>query len=141
MHYPVRKRGEARRLNPNYPGIHWLERESYDDTEPVIDVITDNPNVILANGAIKARRNGYPRRMFDLFSVTFSGGHKSEYWFPCPACDDWSQTARCADHPDEGAVSGETRERRYGELYDRIDQRETLLAALQIRAERAAERD
>ena len=145
MHYPVRKRGEARRLNPNYPGIHWLERESQGETELLgsdeYDPWNNGLKILRARGYYKARHNGYPRRMFDLFGPDYTSAYNVEYWFPCPACDDWARTSRCADHPDEGIETSLVRAQRFREFRDRVDQREIQLAALQIRAERRAERD
>lgn len=129
-HYPVKRKGQPRRLDPNWAGIEWLERQSETDTEvaETYDIGEAPPGsfaseirVQRALGWYSARRKGmYPWPMFQTFA-TFKA-NMLRYLDPCPACDDWSRTSQCEEHHDEGVAGlkiGE--ERRRARMYQRIN--------------------
>jgi hypothetical protein len=112
LHYPIKKRGERRRLSPNSAGIEWLEASTETETE-LLEYAGDwagdaSLQAMRALGWARARIGGlYPRPMFQLVAtgegVPESG---SRYRDPCPDCDDWSRTARCAEHHDRDGIRG-----------------------------------
>ena len=117
FHYPVKKKGEPRRLRPNLDAIHWLEDESETDTEiseeyDAGEYSAQSPTgcefkVQRANGWYDAERASmYPRPMFQTFDLEISSSSMVPYLKPCPACDDWSRTSRCSEHHDEDGVAG-----------------------------------
>ena len=106
FHYPVKKRGEKRRLRPNLDAIRYLEIEAETDTE--IESVNQLGNTeewaemygVRALGWYSAKRAGhYPRRMFDVFALETSSSNSVSYT-PCAACDDFSRSWACADHPE-----------------------------------------
>lgn len=114
--YPVKRRGERRRLNPNRDGIAWLEEQSETDTEismtyPMGEIVQGEEGafrdftVHRALGYYAARRRGmYAWPMFQVHA-----GFKAsmiKYPNPCPACDDWARTSRCTSHHDRDGVAG-----------------------------------
>lgn len=127
--YPVKRRGERRRLNPNQAGIAWLEEQSDTDTEIASTYETGEPAedgqyefvVHRALGWHSARQRGmYPWPMFQVISG-FKASRFS-YPRPCPACDDWSRTSQCADHHDRDGVAGlamgyQRQQARYAQAY------------------------
>lgn len=106
-HYPVRRRGEVRRLNPNWTGIAWLEAQSLDDTK-LLERLTYSDESSMAGlfqqvyvGRWMAyERNNHPRPMFEIFELTESSTLGARNEDPCPACDDFAYTARCDRHED-----------------------------------------
>jgi len=50
--------------------------------------------VIVARGQVTVR--GTTRPMIQV--IQDGGGFKYNHPNPCPSCDDWARTARCADH-------------------------------------------
>lgn len=101
-YYPVKRRGQKRRLVPNWDAINWLERETEGDTE-ISDVspLGDGMNRQLALGWYGAKRQGmYPRRMFDIFELEASSSNTISYPKPCPDCLDFSRTWACTEHPE-----------------------------------------
>lgn len=117
FHYPIKKKREPRRLRPNLDAIRYLEIEQEHPTaifeefhisEAQTDgeVITDF-KVQRANGWFDAKRaNMYPRPMFQALPLSASSSMEVRYPKPCPACDDWSRTARCEEHHDRDGVAG-----------------------------------
>ncbi len=106
--YPVKRRGERRRRDPNWPGIAWLEAESLADTEITsvdeVDLETDgrHESVILlhAEGGCNARARGhFPRTMFQLIENEHSSALQMPV-SPCVACYDFSRSWHCPDHPE-----------------------------------------
>jgi hypothetical protein len=105
-YYPVKRRGQKRRLTPNWDAIRWLEDESEGDTEICGEAPRGAPgsewgdvNVIRALGYYVAKRQGmYPRQMFDVFELEQSSSSMISYPDPCPACLDYSRTWACAEH-------------------------------------------
>lgn len=109
--YPIRRRGEKRRLNPNLPAIEWLETRSQVRTE-IIDVrpaSTDGLMHQLTRGLNKAAHDDSvcPRPMIQILDLDMFSGSKQRI-DGCPDCDHWGYTAKCEEHPDEGMVSRET---------------------------------
>jgi len=105
--YPVRHRGERRRLNPNQAGIAWLEEQSETDTEiaEIYSVAIGELRVQRALGYYSAkRRDMYPWPMFQTFS-DFKA-NMLPYPNPCPDCDDWARTSRCTSHHDLDGIAG-----------------------------------
>lgn len=110
-HYPVRRRGEQRRLNPNQAGIEWLSEQAEPvtktvDTHPVDN--GDHAGLVFhqAMGWFTARKEGmYPGPMFKIVD-DIAGWDARNFWASptreaaCPGCDDWSRTASCDDHPE-----------------------------------------
>jgi len=104
--YPVKRRGERRRLNPNREGIAWLEEQSETDTEISVTYgMGDDFLVHRALGYHSARRRDmYPWPMFQTFS-----GFKANMLpclDPCPHCDNWARTSRCTSHHDLDGIAG-----------------------------------
>jgi hypothetical protein len=113
--YPVKRRGDRRRLNPNRDGIAWLEEQSETDTEISttypMGAIAYTPEgevyefaVHRALGYYSARRRDmYPWPMFQVHA-----GFKASMlvFDSCPDCDDWSRTSRCTSHHDQDGVAG-----------------------------------
>lgn len=114
--YPIKKKGQPRRLDPNWGGINWLEDQSetdaeiseeYDAGEPVFNddavYLGTEFKVQRALGWHGARRKSmYPWPMFQVFpAVSFK--IRMVPYSPCPDCDDWSRTSKCAEHYDDGA--------------------------------------
>lgn len=108
-HYPVKRRGQKRRLDPNWPAIAWLEAESLADTEIVdtdeVTLETDGVTEIItlehARGNYEAReRRHYPRTMFQLIEDGHSSGSPTSPASPCPDCYDFSRSWNCPDHPE-----------------------------------------
>lgn len=103
-HYPVRRRGERRRLNPNTAGITWLETQSESDTE-----IYGTYDLVPGEGMRALRSHGARRPDPGICIRPMVAVLRDEHVFPswgsvrrdpCPGCDDWSRTARCARHPE-----------------------------------------
>lgn len=107
-HYPVKRRREKRRLNPNWAGIAWLEAQDLADTE--IEHIASAENApelqyMIAHGA---HRHYYSRPMFQLMrtdSPSLSARMRPRReGRACPDCDNWAYTTRCTDHPEPPGV-------------------------------------
>lgn len=104
--YPVRRPGERRRLNPNEPGIAWLEDSSAHDTQPwrTYPGHDDGLRFEVAYGARHTSGPGVVvRPMFEIFPDCpgHLTGHMNSHT-TCPGCDDWSRTTRCTEHPETG---------------------------------------
>lgn len=106
-HYPVRRRGEVRRLDPNWAGIAWLEAQSLDDTT-LLERLAYSDGSAMA-GLVKeayvgrwmaAEQNNYPRPMFEILHLSVSSTLGARNQAPCPACDNFAYTARCDRHED-----------------------------------------
>lgn len=101
--YPVKKRGERRRLNPNWVGIAWLEAESLADTEitHTAGLAPDMPGLLTLMTAGEARaviRGMHPRRMIDVFDLDQSSTLGVRYSSPCPACQNFAVSWKCDRH-------------------------------------------
>lgn len=108
--YPVKRKREVRRLNPNWTGIAWLEAQAVHDTEILFryDDIWESSTlpaeriITRARGWGRARGNGsHPRPMFQVLQLG-TGSAMLISRDSCPDCDDWSRTAVCEVHPDDG---------------------------------------
>lgn len=118
-HYPIKKKGQRRRLVPNWDAIRYLEDESWTDTEiseelDAGEAVLDDDAVHLgtefkiqrALGYFSARQKGmYPWPMFQTFPAT-SFKINSVPYSPCPDCDDFSRTSKCEVHHDRDGVAG-----------------------------------
>lgn len=104
-HYPVKRKGERRRLNPNLDAIRWLEGEAFQtDTEIARTYDLGEFTVHRALGWSNARRMGmYPWPMFQAHS-SFKA-HMLSY-DSCPDCDNWAYTSRCTKHHDRDGIAG-----------------------------------
>lgn len=105
-HYPVKRKGERRRLNPNWEGIQWLEGEDFLDATETVEtsVSWDGLQVHTAKGWYAARRSGNcARPMFQVFGLESSSSATMAYT-PCPDCDDWARTSQCRTHHDRDGV-------------------------------------
>lgn len=112
-YYPVRRRGEKRRLNPNRAAIEWLENDTLDLTEErsrflMSDiggryaVSEDELDVLVLALVIKARGSilgtHHSRPMFECFGITWNKGMMS-YSNPCPDCYNFAYSSRrCGQH-------------------------------------------
>ena len=107
-YYPVRRRGQKRRLTPNWDAIRWLEEDTEGATEisDVAPLGAENTpwhsiNNVRALGYYSAKRTGhYPRRMFDVFDLEVSSSNMISYADPCPGCQDFSRSWACIEHPE-----------------------------------------
>lgn len=104
-YYPVKRKGERRRLRPNPGAIRYLEDATETDTEiESVERLGDQEewaqmNGVRALGWYNAKRAGhYPRRMFDVFALETSSTYPVSYSKPCPACQDFSRTWACTEH-------------------------------------------
>lgn len=107
-HYPVRRKGERRRLNPNTDGIKWLEGEAFLEATQIVefDVAHDGLRSYLTSGWYAAKRGGnYARPMFQVFRMEASSSAQIPYT-PCPDCDNWARTSKCETHHDLDGVAG-----------------------------------
>lgn len=105
--YPIRKKREPRRLNPNLAGIEWLESDANnfdDDTEiegsgPMegTGLPADAKPEFLVDYAAGRERKSNPRPMFQIIPRdAFSGMAPSVQ--PCPGCYDFARAWTCPDH-------------------------------------------
>lgn len=114
-YYPVRRRGEKRRLNPNRAAIEWLENDTFDLTDAgyrylmsdtggryaVNDDTLDDLILVLvlvtrAYGSTLGTHHNRP--MFECFKITGNKGTAS-YPDPCPDCDNFAYSPReCERH-------------------------------------------
>lgn len=116
FHYPIKQKGQPRRLRPNLDAIRYLEIEQeqpteifelYDAGEALPGTSVSEYKIQRANGWYDAKRGGhYPRPMFQTFDLEISSSSQVIYPEPCPACDDWSRTSRCEEHHDLDGVAG-----------------------------------
>lgn len=117
-HYPVRRRGERRELRPNWTAIAWLEAQSLEGTklECPTPVCPDGDEVAwythLARRVAPFSPSLHPtncvRPMIELIDDYSADGRMSGHQYatnPCPHCDDWSRTARCTQHHEQGPDS------------------------------------
>lgn len=105
--YPIRKKHEPRRLNPNRAGIEWLESDAnhFDRDTEIEAVVTmegtgqpanAEPELIV-HRAYGSEHKSYPRPMFQIIPRdAFSGMGPSVQ--PCPGCYDFARTWACPDH-------------------------------------------
>lgn len=114
-YYPIKRKGQRRRLAPNWPAIGWLEKETRNDARIAWDVpagenipgtVTPEFRIQRAVGWDEAKRRGmYPRPMFQTFLLETSSTMQIRY-LGCPDCDDFSRTSQCAQHHDRDGVAG-----------------------------------
>lgn len=124
--YPIRRKGEKRRLNPNQAGIDWLEGRCTDgeDFLGATEIAAETPSgevvglgvygepvheykILRAHGGFRARRRGlYVRPIFQTLHIERGSAQQLSYPAPCPDCDDWSRTSRCAQHHDRDGIEG-----------------------------------
>lgn len=104
-HYPVRRRGQERHLNPNQDGIDWLEGEAFKSETEIVEAYTTSSGthwectVQRVYGWFRASGHGHPRPMFQTFTGGASSG-MSQTVTPCEACDNFAVSWSCADHPE-----------------------------------------
>lgn len=103
--YPVKRRGERRRLVPNQAGIDWLENETGPATDierlGVLGRSEDRLDVQVSNGYYAAQRRGhYTRPMIQVISLGSdpSSDYGTRYRRQCEACYDFARTWNCPDH-------------------------------------------
>lgn len=100
-HYPVRRRGEKRRLTPNTDGAAWLEEESWFLTNiPGLDDELPDPDTgLIFYAAVGADQRNYSRPAFQLIvDGGFSGAKQRVEACPCYRFDLSWQAAGCTDH-------------------------------------------
>jgi hypothetical protein len=105
-YYPVKKRGQARRLNPNWTAIAWLEAETLGRTK-IIAVSTpyDGLRRVTTHGAAGIISRTTPgvrhsRPMFEIRNDRPGSNATSYYRDPCPNCSDLAYTRTCPEHGD-----------------------------------------
>lgn len=133
-HYPVRRKGERRRLNPNTDGIKWLEGEAFLEATRIVefDVAVDGLQSYLTSGWHAAKRGGnYVRPMFQVFGMEVSSSATMAYT-PCPDCDNWARTSKCETHHDldgfDGLVKGSGRRRARADVPPVLEAYQRILA-------------
>lgn len=107
-HYPVRRRGEKRRLNPNRAGIAWLDGQAavqsvptiaqwcYDDKSTWWQGITAGEPWIKVWRATGFRGGNTPRPMLQAFRVDKIGRGMRSNGTCCPDCYDFAYSdSRC----------------------------------------------
>lgn len=103
-HYPVRKRGEARRLNPNLEAIEWLEESTREATEIACTVPAGPPGLITLYGRATIRAfeapfpMSYTRPMFQVIDPEASSTLPVNHAGACPDCFDFSRSWTCELH-------------------------------------------
>lgn len=107
-HYPIRRRGQRRRLDPNWDGIRCLEGAEFRADTEIIFYYPDGEDeeflVRRAGGWGDAHTKGmYPRPMFQVFGLA---GSTPIPVTPCPDCDDWARTSHCTEHHDRDGIAG-----------------------------------
>lgn len=102
-HYPVKRKGERRRLNPNRAGIQHLE-----EMNPQLTDVHDTQDLgegiryTFSYGWYGARNKGmYPGPMFNILPLGQSSSHLTA-GHNCPDCGNWARTARCETHYELG---------------------------------------
>lgn len=112
--YPVRRRGEKRRLNPNRAAIEWLEADTFSMTDEYSRfLMTDTggrygagrgeiDGTVLVTKAFGATLGSHHSRpMFECFDHAMVNGLTSES--PCGNCDNYAYSwAGCPDHAIDG---------------------------------------
>lgn len=93
--YPVKKKGQRRRLTPNWSGIKWLEAdEAATEIEERCAVETEGLVYTFAYGR---HDKIYRRPMFQLIPTETASPGRSMHGHACP-CGDFSRTAYCDEH-------------------------------------------
>lgn len=109
--YPIRRRGEKRRLNPNRAAIEWLEADTFSMTDEYSRfLMTDTggrygagrgeiDDTVLVTKTFGANLGSHHSRpMFECFEITGNKGTAS-YPNPCPNCDNLAYSPReCGQH-------------------------------------------
>ena len=99
--YPVRRRGEPRRLNPDWAAIDWLEAGIAQDTETVATrPLGCTDGELYITYAAGARWKRYNRPMFQPLPLEASSSLPQQTRKPCAACYDFHRTWACEDHPE-----------------------------------------
>lgn len=102
-HYPVKKKHQPRRLDPNWDGIIWLEyrSEAHVEVRWTYPMMSDEGfTVQRAQGWVRASEGrNFPRPMFQVFADGASGTLPLSRR-PCEACDDFSRSWACEEHPE-----------------------------------------
>lgn len=118
-HYPVKRRGERRRLSPNTEGIAWLDARAKRDAEITWECgLNDQGEMVAADSATAAlilqRGNfvwdhyrpapRYLRAMIQSLPAAPDqiGGDTMFCSDPCPNCYDFSYAWSCPHHPAGG---------------------------------------
>lgn len=122
-HYPVKRKGERRRLNPDLAAITWLELSIQAHT--VIhetEYAGDGLRNTFAYGWYGARNKGmHPGPMFKILPLEVTSSSQTP-GHNCPDCGDWARTSRCEEHPERG-VEGILGRDRNGNAAPRIQPR------------------
>jgi hypothetical protein len=95
--YPVRRRGEKRRLEPNRPAIEWLERD-LDRNCQIIDAegrLASGLRYTTTWGRLSKRHS---RPMFEVLTPSAQPGWSTP-GVACP-CGDMARNRDCPGHPD-----------------------------------------
>lgn len=106
--YPVKRKGERRRLDPNWTAIAWLEANTLDATQIIYTADLEPvgmPGMLTLMAAGKrwalGGRTSQCRRMIDVFGLERSSSHRTSYT-PCPDCDNFAVSWNCPEHPEGG---------------------------------------
>lgn len=104
-HYPVKRKREPRRLNPNWAGIAWLEAQALGPTtlhDP--DPMGDVPGLYIQRSSggeqVKTSTTNYVRPMFQIFHPDASSSMRRPVDRPCAACYDFGRSWNCPAHPE-----------------------------------------
>lgn len=101
FHYPIKRKGERRRLNPNWDAICWLEDDSAEDCEieyiePMGSGELKELNVLYTFGR---ESKSYPRPMIQIIPRdAFSGANQSVSPCSCDRFDYSWEHVRCEKH-------------------------------------------
>ena len=101
-HYPVKQRGQRRRLNPNTDGIRWLEGEAFERNTGFSDVRTSPDGLIIhrAHGADSGSHHARP--MFELLKDNEDSFRRPEFGHTgCVGCDRVEYSRECPVHHEE----------------------------------------
>jgi hypothetical protein len=98
-YYPVKRRGDRRRLIPNQPGIEWLESEENDFDDADIEFSQQDPlnDELVFTFAYGRSTKSYARPMFQALSVEAYSSFRNIAGTACP-CGDFSRSWNCEEH-------------------------------------------
>lgn len=105
-HYPIKRRGEKRKLHPNRAGIEWLEGKAFkSDTEIVYTETLGVPEDCLkATYASGQSQKLHSRPMFQVLDGSAFSGLPVRRAQGCASCDDFARSWSCEEH--QAVLSG-----------------------------------
>lgn len=96
--YPIRRKGERRRLNPNLDGIRFLEGETFEQQTAIYHRAHygNGLTVLYARGYFTRGCNRPMIQVIDDSTRPFDSPDRT----PCEDCDNVAYTSKCPGHPE-----------------------------------------